>query len=187
MKHSNRLGAARGGQVPRSALARVREVSKASELDALAIDRAMQRLRQHLQQSGGRWSDVRELIAKAALRFKGHFTVDDLLAQLPRVHAATAYRVLPVLIESGLIEPAPGPGDSQRYERAFERNEHDHLMCTSCGLVIEFNDPTLAKLMRVVAERFDFKMDLPVQQLLGVCSKCRLLSGRTRPPFRRSH
>ncbi len=134
--------------------------------------RAMERLREHVQQSGGHWSDVREAIAKAALGLDGHFSIDDLRSELPSVNAATAYRVFPLLIGAGLIEQAPGPGDGQRYERAFEREQHDHLVCKGCGCVVEFNDPVIEKLKREVAARFGFEIGSHVQHLHGVCAKC---------------
>jgi Fur family ferric uptake transcriptional regulator len=119
-------------------------------------------------------SSVRDAIARAALTRSGHFRVDDLLQALPDTHAATVYRVIPVLIEAGLVQEAPGlSGDGQSYERAFEREHHDHLVCTSCREVVEFEFEAIEIMQRDVAERFGFSLTGHVHQLFGLCQRCR--------------
>ena len=85
------------------------------------MERALDRLREHVKREGLKASEVRDAIARTALSIKGHFSMEDLLTHLPSLHSSTVYRVLPVLVDSGLLQEAPSQGDGQRYERAFER------------------------------------------------------------------
>jgi Fur family ferric uptake transcriptional regulator len=148
--------------------------SKGAEpLDAGGVARALDHLRQMVRARGLKASSVRDTIARAALTQPGHFRVEDLLRALPDTHAATVYRVMPVLLEAGLVQVAPGlGGDGQRYERAFERDHHDHLVCTSCHEVVEFEFEAIELLQRDIAERFGFSLTGHVHQLFGLCEGC---------------
>lgn len=136
------------------------------------MQRALDRLREYVKREGLKASEVRDTIARTALGIKGHFSVDDLLGHLPSLHASTVYRVLPVLLEAGLLQEAPRQGDGQRYERAFEREHHDHLLCTRCGRVVEFHFETMDQLERDVAHRFNFALTNHIHHLYGLCAKC---------------
>lgn len=124
-------------------------------------------------------SKVRESIARAALNYEGHFSVEDLVKLLHEngvgdAHQATVYRALPLMVEAGLIQPAlVSKADGQRYEASFEREHHDHLVCTSCGRVVEYHSETLEALQREIAQRYGFELDDHVHELRGRCRDCR--------------
>ena len=89
-------------------------------------------------------------------------------------HMATVYRAVPLLVDAGLIQPAlVSKADGQRYEAAFEREHHDHLVCTNCGRVVEYQSETLGALRREIAKRYDFELDEHVHELRGRCRDCR--------------
>jgi Fur family ferric uptake transcriptional regulator len=145
-----------------------------------AIARALERYRTVLHAGSHKYSKVRAAIARAALTFPGHFGIDDLLRVLRNggvrdAHMATVYRALPSLLEAGLIQPAlvSNKADGQRYEAAFEREHHDHLVCTGCALVVEYQSEALEALQREIAERYDFELDDHVHELRGRCKECR--------------
>ena len=124
-------------------------------------------------------STVREAVARAALRRDGHFTVDELVAQLSEgglrdAPLATVYRVLPVLVDAGLLQMTlVSAGEGARYERAFEREHHHHLICTKCGTIVEFHFEAIEVLQKDVAERFGFDLTGHIHELLGLCKNCR--------------
>ena len=148
-------------------------------LDDDGIERALDRLKAVVKERGLKSSSTREAIARAALRHCGHFSVDELVAELregeaSEVHPATVYRVLPLLVDAGLLQMTlVSLGTGARYERAFERDQHDHLICTSCGKVVEFEFEAIEVLQRDVAERFGFDLTGQVHELLGTCGACR--------------
>lgn len=156
----------------------MRVVSAVDPLDEGGIERALETLRATVKRRGLKSSATRDAIARAALRRRGHFSVDDLVNDLRArggtdAHAATVYRVLPLLVEAGLLQMTlVSSRDGARYERAFEREHHDHLICTSCGEVVEFEHEAIEVLQRDVAERFGFQLTGHVHELLGTCSAC---------------
>lgn len=144
-----------------------------SRLTKAGVERALERLREAVRERGLKASTVRENIARAALAMDGHFTIEQLVEGLPDAHIATVYRVVPLLVEAGILQQAPGSQEEgQRYERAFEREHHDHLVCTHCDRVVEFHFETLESLQRDVAESFGFALTSHVHQLFGTCSSC---------------
>jgi Fur family transcriptional regulator, ferric uptake regulator len=150
-----------------------------SKLKDQDIDRGIERLRSVLHARSLKLSTVREAIARSALTYSGHFSVEDLLSVLRSkgvsgAHMATVYRAVPLLIEAGLIQPTMlSRGNGHFYEVAFEREHHDHLVCKSCGEVIEFHSEAMEALQREIAARYDFSIEEHVHELLGRCKRCR--------------
>jgi Fur family ferric uptake transcriptional regulator len=147
-------------------------------LDPGGLDRALEQLHAVVQEKGLKGSEIRDTVARAALRYEGHFTAEELLVSLRAhgegdAHAATVYRVLPLLVEAGLIQQSLlSIGHGQRYERAFGRGHHDHIICTSCGKVVEFEFEAFEVLQRDVSERLGFRLTGHVHELFGLCPSC---------------
>lgn len=143
------------------------------------VGRALEHLRTVVHDKDLKNSQVREAIARAALDHGGHFTVEDLVGVLRRqglrnVHMATVYRAIPLLVEAGLIQAALlTEGDTQHFERSFEREHHDHLICSSCGALVEFHSEALEAMQREIADRYGYTLDSHVHELRGLCGKCR--------------
>jgi Fur family transcriptional regulator, ferric uptake regulator len=153
-----------------------------SSLDEAGLERALDQLHTAVRERGLKSSSVRDAVARVALRQRGHFSVEDLVRELKAggvadAHPATVYRVLPLLVEAGLIQVSLlSAGEVTRYERAFEREHHDHLICTSCGKVVEFHFEAIELLQRDVAERFGFHLSGHIHELHGTCDDCRVRS-----------
>jgi len=155
---------------------------KGGRLGQEARARALDRFRHVLRERSLKSSRVREAVARAALAQTGHFTVEDLLSALREggvneAHMATVYRAIPLLLEAGLIQPALVlNSDSQHYEVVFEREHHDHLVCTNCGRVVEYQSAALLALQRKIAARYEFTLDEQTSELHGRCKSCRRAS-----------
>lgn len=143
------------------------------------LQRALEVFKRTLHERGLRLSTVREAIARVALSYDGHFEVNDLMralraADVHDAHLATVYRTLPLLVESGLIQPTLlSAGERHFYEPSFERPHHDHLICTSCGKVVEFEFEAFEVLQRDIAHRYGFELTAHFHELLGRCADCR--------------
>lgn len=164
----------------------MRLVKTGPDLTEEGIARALQRLHTVVKQQGLKASSTRDAVARAALQRRGHFSVDELILELRKtgtdnVHAATVYRVLPLLVQAGLLQVTlVSTRDGARYERAFERRHHDHLICTTCGNVVEFEFEAIEMLQQDVANRFGFQLMDHVHELLGTCRDCRNLKPQTK-------
>jgi Fur family ferric uptake transcriptional regulator len=157
----------------------VRTVPQRSPMDEEAIGRALDRFRSVLHARSSKMSRVRESIARTALTYPGHFSVEDLVRELHAngvrdAHMATVYRAMPLMVEAGLVQPAlVSQSDGQRYEATFERERHDHLVCTGCGLVVEYSHEAIEAMQREIADRYGFQLDAHIHELRGRCTACR--------------
>jgi Fur family ferric uptake transcriptional regulator len=135
-----------------------------------------QTLEKHIRSRGLRLTRQRLLITETFFRRGGHTTVDDLYQELlktqPGIGYATVYRTLKLLVECGIAESLQFGEDSTRYEPASEH--HDHLICTGCGTIIEFENETIENLQEEIAKMFGFTLTHHNMELYGRCSdpKC---------------
>ena len=59
------------------------------------------------------------------------------------------------------------------YEHVFDREHHDHLICLSCGKIIEFSNPEIEILQDNVCNRHDFTPSEHVLKISGLCKNCK--------------
>lgn len=84
---------------------------------------------------------------------------------------ATVYRVLNQLENVGLVTRHHfSEGGKAVYELAQDTH-HDHLICSNCGKVIEFEDAALQKKQRQLAEKLGFQMEDYSLVIRGKCMK----------------
>jgi Fur family ferric uptake transcriptional regulator len=141
------------------------------------LSQALARFERFLAARDLRLTAERAAIVEAALAMRGHFQIEQLIAELRRRgirgSKATVYRVLPFLTEAGILQPADISSDTRRYEAAFGREHHDHLVCSGCGAIVEFEYEAIEVLQREVAARHGFELESHVHQLVGRCVTCR--------------
>jgi Fur family ferric uptake transcriptional regulator len=136
-----------------------------------------EKFRTFLRAKSLRVTSVREAIVEAVMARKGHFHMDELVRDLRGqgvdASRATVYRVLPLLVESGLVKPTVLSGKSHHYETAFGHQHHDHLICGECEKVVEFQFEAFEILQREVAAKHGFELTSHFHELIGVCRECR--------------
>lgn len=133
-------------------------------------------LRRYIEEKGLKITSQRDLITDTFLKSKTHMSLEELLYQVrrknPRIGYATVYRTMKLLTDCGIaVERHFGDGQT-RYEPLPE-SHHDHLICTSCGKILEFEDKRIEKLQHEVAEERDFEVISHKLELYGLCSECK--------------
>ena len=115
-------------------------------------------------------------IADVVLSAERHLSAEE-VAHAARsrgnaVDTATVYRTLDVLVESGLaVERDFGEG-FRRFEPARDVPQHEHLLCTSCGGVVEFRDERLDRITMLHAEAHGYARQKHRLVIYGVCPDC---------------
>jgi Fur family ferric uptake transcriptional regulator len=134
----------------------------------------------HIQKAGLRRTAQRDLIMEIFLRTEEHLTSEDLywLVQKedPTVGHTTVYRTLKLLTEAGLAREVRFGDNKTYYEHHYNHSHHDHMICTECGLVIEFFSADIEKLQDEMADNFGFKPTHHSLRLWGICSECQQLA-----------
>lgn len=87
------------------------------------------------------------------------------------VGAATVYRTLALLVEAGQVaELRLGEGQALRYDHTVHR--HDHLVCTSCGQVLDVHVQLDAGALADLEQKMSFTVAGYDVQLHGRCARC---------------
>lgn len=133
-------------------------------------------LSRFMAERGLKTTRQRNLIIDTFFTLDGHLSVEDVWARVrsldQRVSVATVYRTMKLLAESGLAH-ARNFGDGQtRYEAAVGKEHHDHLICTRCGTIIEFENDQIERLQDAVARRHGFRVASHKMELYGLCKSC---------------
>ena len=132
----------------------------------------------HLKAAGLKRTNQRELILEVFLETEGHSSAEDLHQLIkqrdPHVGFTTVYRTLKLLAECGLArEERLGDGRT-RYEHLYNHQHHDHLICTDCGLLIEFFSEVIENKQDEIAMHYDFLPTRHSLRIFGVCHECQI-------------
>ncbi len=126
-------------------------------------------------QPGVKHTAQREAIVRAFLGVTEHISIDDLLTRVreqhPGVGYATVYRTLRLLKQAGVADERHFGDGKALYEPAHEHH-HDHLICTSCGTIVEFENDEIEALQEKVAARNGFRMLGHKMEIYGLCPNC---------------
>lgn len=118
----------------------------------------------------------RMAIAETLFSAHDHLTADDLYERVrkrdPKVGRVTVYRTLAVLVEAGLAEERPFRKDRMLYEHTVGHRHHDHMVCISCGLILEFENPRIEREQEASARKAGFTVYHHSHTLFGACRAC---------------
>ena len=133
-------------------------------------------LENYISENNLKITKQRRTVLKAFLECKNHISVEELyntvLKAEPKIGLATVYRTLALLTKSGLaLEMDFGDGQ-KRYESSYRTVHHDHMVCTECGKIIEFNHPLIEKYQEEIAKVNNFKITSHKLDIFGYCLDC---------------
>lgn len=142
-----------------------------------AVQREIDKFQAFLAKQGLKLTRERTALLREIFATHYHFEADELLFKMKekalKISRATVYRTLELLVKSGMVRRVHLGEDHYHYEHVRGDSHHDHLICTTCGTVIEFVDPELERRQREVCDRKKFTPTFHNLQILGVCESCR--------------
>ena len=119
-------------------------------------------LRQYLLEKGFRNTPERYTILEEIYSMEHHFNVDDLYLLMMQkkyhVSKATIYNTIEIFLDAGLIRKhqfGEKTLTSSSYEKSYFDKQHDHIIMTDSGEVIEFCDPRIQTIKKTIEEIFD--------------------------------
>ena len=131
-------------------------------------------LKQHLTKHSLKLTRQREFILGTFLKME-HVTAEQMYHLLakkdPHIGLATIYRTLKLLCDTGLAQERHF-GSQTQFDNVSHKGHHDHLICTSCGAIVEFQNCQIEQLQEEVANRNGFTIKTHKLELYGLCSKC---------------
>ncbi|HEU5218827.1 MAG TPA: Fur family transcriptional regulator, partial [Gemmatimonadales bacterium] len=133
--------------------------------------------RRHLRDHRLPVTRQRLAVAEQVFRSDDHPSVEELERRVTAAGAAvgtaTLYRVLEVLVASGLVREHDFGEGFKRYEPVSSGPAHDHLVCDRCGRVEEFANDRLERLLRMTTDEHRFLYRRHRADVHGVCTDCR--------------
>ena len=132
---------------------------------------------------GYRKTTQRAMILSIVQEAESHLTAGEIFERVrqrdPRIAYGTVYRTLHLLAGHGEVLELSFADQASRYDARVDR--HDHVHCTSCGLLIDVDVPVALIARHVAEEQSGFAIASHHTIFAGQCPECRSkLSARKR-------
>ena len=149
-----------------------------TQLSAEVESSPVELFRKFLKDGDYRITPERFEVLDAVLKWDDHFDADNLFIALntsgSKVSRATVYKTLNLLHECGLVSRYRFSQGHAQYEKTVGRPHHDHLICTTCDKIIEFENERVVKMENDICNTYGFK---PLYHSFQIFSQC--LDGAT--------
>ncbi|MFQ5455377.1 MAG: Fur family transcriptional regulator [Nitrospirota bacterium] len=143
------------------------------------MKREIEIFKNHISRNKLKLTKQRDIILDAFLKTESHVSAEELYKDIsksnPTIGLATIYRALHLFCQCGLAQKRQFGDGQTRFEHFYNHTHHDHLVCTRCGKISEFENPEIEKIQEYVAKRNNFLVYNHRLEMYGLCRKCKKL------------
>lgn len=132
-----------------------------------------------LRRADQRYTDGRRAIIDLLMSAGHPVSIAEIAERLPKLPRSSAYRNLVDLETAGVVRRIAANDEFARFELAEDLTEHHHhLLCVSCGKVIDFAFPlklegNVTRAIDQLAEVEGFQPQSHRLDVLGICAGCK--------------
>ncbi len=148
------------------------------------MDRNVEDLARELHSSRYKLTPQRQVILEIIEENKSrHLSAEDIYEVLrersSEIGLATVYRTLDLFVELSILHKVDFDEGRSRYELApNQSHRHHHLICLTCGQVIEAKEDLLNQLEEMIEQENGFLVLDHSVKFYGYCQECR--TGRSK-------
>jgi len=129
----------------------------------------------NLREAGYRRTPQREIILETIYALGSHFSAEQVYravhARSSYINRSTIHRTLELFRDIGMLLELRTNNGQTEYELA-SAGHHHHLICKSCGRMIELSDRYLASLEQTLLADYGFNAQIEHLAIFGHCADC---------------
>ena len=136
----------------------------------------LERFKKSVSKIGLKNSIQKDYILKTLYFSTEHLTAEEISNKIKQnynvsIGIATVYRAMKFFSDLKLVNQLDIGDGAIRYELNISEH-HDHLICVSCGKIVEFTDDFIELNQIKIAEKNNFILKEHIMTIYGLCENC---------------
>ena len=123
-----------------------------------------------LKERGLRITPQRLLILEAIMEQDDHPTAEEIHQKIPFTSLTTIYNNLKLFVSLGIVNELPYGNGLSKFE--LNTAKHYHVICESCGKIVDFNYPNLKEVEMLASKLTNFEVQQHHFEIYGLCTDC---------------